>query len=117
MTPRHKPYAHGSEEAHLLPPGAKLVCHGGVCSHIPDLKNPRNDSALSRIWVARQNRRAFPLSETATSTGTLCGNQYQQKKQGAKEGGALPNGPFRGDIGDIHVVNASPANMGQVIFD
>lgn len=115
--PRHKPYAHGSERAHLLPPGAKLLCHGGVCSHIPDLRNSRNDSALSRIWVARQNRRVCPLSDTATSTGALCGNQHQQKKQETKEGNVLPDGPLRGDIGDIYIVNATPANIGQVIFD
>jgi len=59
------------EETYLLPPGEKLVCHGGVCSHIPDLKYSRNDSALSRIWEARQNRRDFPLSDTATITGAL----------------------------------------------
>ena len=67
--------------------------------------------------MARQNRRVFPLSDTATSTGALCGGQNQQKKPGTKEGDVLPDGPFRGDIGDRYIVNATPANMRQVIFN
>jgi hypothetical protein len=45
----HKSCMHKrSEKAHLFPPGEKLVRHGGVSSQVPDLRNSRIKSALSR---------------------------------------------------------------------
>jgi len=39
--------------------------------------------------------------------------------EGAKErqGNTPPDGPFTGDICDTHIVDATPANMGKVVFN
>ena len=59
--------------------------------------------------MARQNRRVCPLSDTATSTGALRDGQRWRKSTFMDD--ALPDGPFSGDIRDIHIVDAPPTNM------
>jgi hypothetical protein len=34
-----------------------------------------------------------------------------------EKGDTLPDGPFRSDVCDIYIVNATPAYMGQIVFE
>jgi hypothetical protein len=37
--------------------------------------------------------------------------------KGNEQGAALPNSPFSGEIGNVHVVYATPTNMREVLFN
>lgn len=63
-----------------------------------------------------------PESKGFPSVGHGYEHRYAMQKsisvgKKTEQGDARPDAPFRGDIGDIYIVNATPAYVGQVLFD
>lgn len=62
-----------------------------------------------------------PKAEGVPSIGHGDHHGYAVRKSestgGNEQDDTPPDSPFRGHIGHIHVVDATPANMGQVVFN